>query len=86
MTGIPGFPARALAHKGDPRVTLSTGEWHDAADGKHFRRLTRDIPALAQRGITAMWIPPAYKGQSDQGNGYGIYGKSPHPSLYVNWP
>jgi len=61
-------------------------EWHVAADGKHFRRLTRDIPALAQRGITVMWIPPAYKGQSDQGNGYGIYGKSPHPSLYVNWP
>jgi alpha-amylase len=52
-------------------------EWYVAADGKHFRRLTRDIPALAQLGITAMWIPPACKGQNDQDNGYGIYGNAP---------
>jgi len=49
-------------------------EWYVAADGKHWRRLARDIPALAQVGITALWIPPACKGQNDQDMGYGIYG------------
>jgi alpha-amylase len=49
-------------------------EWYVAADGKHWRRLERDIPALAQIGITALWIPPACKGQNDQDTGYGIYG------------
>jgi hypothetical protein len=34
VTGISGFPARALADKGEPRALLSTGEWHDAADGR----------------------------------------------------
>ena len=30
-------------------------EWYVAADGKHWQRLARDIPALAQLGITALW-------------------------------
>lgn len=30
LTGIPGFPARALVRKGEPRVFLSSGEWHDS--------------------------------------------------------
>jgi hypothetical protein len=34
VTGIPGFPARALAQKGEPQAVLSTGEWHAAADGQ----------------------------------------------------
>jgi hypothetical protein len=34
VTGISGFPARALARKGEARALLSQGEWHDAADGK----------------------------------------------------
>jgi hypothetical protein len=34
VTGIPGFPARALSEKGEPRAVLSSGEWHDAADGR----------------------------------------------------
>jgi hypothetical protein len=36
VTGIPGFPARALARKGEPRALLSRGEWHDAADGERI--------------------------------------------------
>ena len=49
-------------------------EWYVAPDGKHFRRLTRDVPALEEIGITAMWIPPACKGSGPEDNGYGIYG------------
>ena len=49
-------------------------EWYVAADGKHFRRLERDIPALEHVGVTALWIPPACKGSGPDDNGYGIYG------------
>ena len=49
-------------------------EWYVAPDGKHWRRLARDIPALEQIGVTAMWIPPACKGGGAADNGYGIYG------------
>lgn len=49
-------------------------EWYVAPDGKHFRRLARDIPALEKIGITALWIPPACKANGAEDNGYGIYG------------
>jgi alpha-amylase len=55
-------------------------EWYVAPDGTHWRRLARDIPALKDMGITAIWIPPACKGQNDQDVGYGIYGY--HPFSY----
>ena len=51
-------------------------EWYVAPDGKHFRRLSRDIPSLEAIGISALWIPPACKGGGDRDNGYGIYGPS----------
>jgi len=50
-------------------------EWYVAPDGKHFRRLARDIPSLEAIGISALWIPPACKGGGDRDNGYGIYGR-----------
>jgi alpha-amylase len=49
-------------------------EWYVAADGTHFRRLARDISALKDIGITALWIPPACKGSGVKDNGFGIYG------------
>jgi len=49
-------------------------EWYIDDDGKHWRRLARDIPALNEIGFTAMWIPPGCKGQNDNDTGYGIYG------------
>ena len=58
-------------------------EWYVAPDGKHWRRLARDVPALEQIGITAMWIPPACKGGGPDDNGYGIYGTSPFPSFLL---
>jgi len=69
-----------VSAKGQSDTTPQNGtmmqafEWYVAADGKHFRRLTRDIPALKAIGITALWIPPACKGSGPDDNGYGIYG------------
>lgn len=39
-----------------------------------WRKLTRDAKELAEVGITALWIPPAYKGQAGALDvGYGVY-------------
>lgn len=57
-------------------------EWYVAPDGKHFRRLARDMPSLEAIGISALWIPPACKGGGDSDNGYGIYGLSTSHTSY----
>lgn len=56
------------------RTMFQGFEWYVAADGTHFRRLARDISALKDIGITALWIPPACKGSGVKDNGFGIYG------------
>lgn len=58
-----------------PNGTIFQGfEWYIDNEGKHWRRLTRDLPALKDMGITAIWIPPACKGKDTTDVGYGIYG------------
>ncbi len=48
--------------------------WYLPADGSHWRRLAEQAPAFAYEGITAVWLPPAYKGQAGaQDVGYGVY-------------
>src|SRR4029078_3849225 len=48
-------------------------EWFVEPDGEHWNRLKERAAELSERGITAVWIPPVTKGQSDQDTGYGIY-------------
>ena len=48
-------------------------EWFVEPDGEHWNRLKERAAELSERGITAIWIPPATKGQSDHDTGYGIY-------------
>ncbi|MFS0728012.1 alpha-amylase [Paenibacillus sp. 1P07SE] len=48
-------------------------EWFVQPDGEHWNRLKAQAPELQARGITAVWIPPATKGQSEHDTGYGIY-------------
>ena len=48
-------------------------EWYLPADGTLWNRLAADAKSLAEKGVTAVWIPPAYKGTSDQDVGYGVY-------------
>ena len=49
-------------------------EWYLPADGKHWQRLSRMAHWLAFRGFTAVWLPPAYKGdQGDREVGYAVY-------------
>ena len=48
--------------------------WYLDADGKHWRRLAEDAQLFADNGITAVWLPPAYKGMAGANDvGYGVY-------------
>lgn len=48
-------------------------EWYLPNDGNHWNRLNADANHLKNVGITAVWIPPAYKGTSQSDVGYGAY-------------
>ncbi|SMR46955.1 unnamed protein product [Zymoseptoria tritici ST99CH_3D1] len=55
-------------------ATLLQGfEWSCPADGKHWQRLLRALPNLKACGIDNIWLPPACKASSPEGNGYDIY-------------
>ncbi len=48
-------------------------EWYLPDDGQLWNKLKADIPHLTDKGITAVWIPPCYKGLSSNDVGYGTY-------------
>ncbi|WP_028274342.1 alpha-amylase [Atopococcus tabaci] len=48
-------------------------EWELKDDGKHWVRLKEDAQHLSDIGITAVWIPPCFKGTESDDVGYGIY-------------
>lgn len=48
--------------------------WYLPGDGSHRRRLAEQAPTFAYEGITAVWMPPAYKGEHGvEDVGYGVY-------------
>lgn len=48
-------------------------EWYIPADQKHWKRLQYALRGLKSIGVDNLWIPPACKASSPQGNGYDIY-------------
>ena len=55
-------------------MMLQGFSWYLPPDGQHWRRMAERAPELAQRGFTAVWLPPAYKGQAGENDvGYGVY-------------
>ncbi len=55
-------------------MMLQGFSWYLPADGQHWNRLARLAPQLAHMGITAVWLPPAYKSfEAATGVGYGVY-------------
>lgn len=69
---IPTQAAEAQ-HTGTNGTMFQYFEWNLANDGNHWNRLGRDAAALRQMGITAVWIPPAYKGMQQNDVGYSAY-------------
>lgn len=48
--------------------------WYIPPDGSHWNALKSQINNLAEAGITALWLPPAYKGNGGGYDvGYGVY-------------
>lgn len=49
-------------------------EWTSNGDGQHWVRVKNNAATWAGKGITAFWLPPAYKGQAGTNDvGYGVY-------------
>lgn len=55
-------------------IMLQAFEWELPPDGTLWRQVERDAFRLRRMGITAAWLPPAYKGcGGDKDVGYGVY-------------
>lgn len=48
-------------------------EWYLPNDGLWWKRCAAKAKNLADLGITQIWLPPAYKGTSQEDVGYGVY-------------
>ncbi len=48
-------------------------EWYLANDGLWWKRCAAKAESMAAHGITRVWLPPAYKGTSQEDVGYGVY-------------
>ncbi len=48
-------------------------EWYLPNDGLWWKRCAAKAPNLAALGITAVWLPPAYKAVSQEDVGYAVY-------------
>lgn len=48
-------------------------EWYLPDDGLWWKRCAAKAEDLHDLGITQVWLPPAYKGQSSADVGYGVY-------------
>ncbi|MEY4359601.1 MAG: hypothetical protein RLZZ631_1087 [Cyanobacteriota bacterium] len=55
-------------------VMMQWFHWYSDDDGGHWPRLEQEAPNLAKAGITAVWLPPAYKGMNGSKDvGYATY-------------
>ena len=55
-------------------VMMQYFEWYLPPHCGLWNRLKKEAPILAEKGITALWLPPAYKGlKGDQEVGYAVY-------------
>ncbi|MGZ0087163.1 alpha-amylase [Caldibacillus thermoamylovorans] len=48
-------------------------EWYLPDDGTLWTKVANEAKNLSSLGITALWLPPAYKGTSRSDVGYGVY-------------
>ncbi len=49
-------------------------EWYLKPDSNHWKNIKRDAKKIRDMGITAIWLPPAYKGAKGKNDvGYAVY-------------
>ncbi|MGL4997090.1 MAG: alpha-amylase family glycosyl hydrolase, partial [Deefgea sp.] len=55
-------------------VMMQYFHWYNPADGTLWDEVARNASDLANTGITALWLPPAYKGSHGANDvGYAVY-------------
>lgn len=54
-------------------VMMQYFEWNIPNDGKFWVKLKEDAKHLSDVGITGVWIPPAYKADQQDNQGYSTY-------------
>lgn len=54
-------------------VMMQYFEWNLPHEGQLWKHLKEDATHLQQMGITAVWIPPAYKASNQDDQGYSAY-------------
>lgn len=55
-------------------VMMQYFHWYMPEDGRLWQQVKDKSTELAEAGITALWLPPAYKGSAGgYDNGYGVY-------------
>lgn len=56
------------------KTALQGFSWYLPEDGQHWNRLRALVDDFVDKGITAVWLPPAYKGAAGIHDvGYGVY-------------
>lgn len=53
-------------------VMFQSFEWETEGDG-FYAKLIQEAPEYAKRGIDSIWLPPVYKGNSPDDEGYATY-------------
>lgn len=54
-------------------VMMQYFEWYLPNDGGLWKKLKDDAKHLSEIGVTSVWIPPAYKADEQQDEGYATY-------------
>lgn len=54
-------------------VMMQYFEWNLPNDGSFWKQLKEDAKHLSEIGVTSVWIPPAYKADEQQDEGYAVY-------------
>ena len=55
-------------------IMLQAFEWELPSGAGHWRKLRKMARKLSRDGVTAIWLPPAYKGAGGKNDvGYGVY-------------
>lgn len=48
-------------------------EWHTSGEGNFYNELCEKLDELKKIGVTAIWLPPPFKGTSNLDTGYSAY-------------
>lgn len=63
-----------MKQKKENGVMMQYFEWYLPSSCDLWNQLKKDAPKLAEKGISALWLPPAYKGRKGRNEvGYAVY-------------